>query len=237
MLQVESFLNIALSLSLSLYLSFCCDHNQKESLKEMEVSEQDEQRLREAKEYLAKHDRTKRKHREEDNKHSRRSHKRSKKESSRDRKESKKRHKDIKKKTKVSSKRNLGDLRGHPPAILLDAERDYFAYHQHFWVYLYREEQTTFADMEDTQQARQAFARFVDQYNAGRLEEVYYQGSSMPPDILEECRPTRHQWNFQTSRTEEETLSLLQDGVRKQTEYRMEDDEPSSVSRGATGSK
>ncbi|GAX14096.1 hypothetical protein FisN_8Hu067 [Fistulifera solaris] len=198
----------------------------------MDLTDQDEQRLREAKEYLAKHDRKKRKHGEEEKKH-----KRSKKDDS-SRKQSKKRHKDVKKKTKLSFKKtNLGDPRGHPPARLLDAERDYFAYHQHFWVYLYREEQTTFADMEDTQQARQAFARFVDQYNAGRLEEIYYQGSSMPPDILGECRPTRHQWNFQTSRTEEKSLSLLQDGVRKQTEYRMEDDEPSSVSRGAPGSK
>jgi hypothetical protein len=112
----------------------------------MDLTDQDEQRLREAKEYLAKHDRKKRKHREEEKQHSSR-HKRFKKESSHreSKKESKKkRHKDVKKKTKILSKRtNLGDPRGHPPARLLDAERDYFAYHQHFWVYLYREEQTT----------------------------------------------------------------------------------------------
>ena len=112
----------------------------------------------------------------------------------------------------------LGDPPGKAPSHLLDADRDYFAFHQSLWVWLYREEGMAFNDMT-SDESRDAFGRFVQQYNAGRLEAAYYDEKGLPPAAVEECKTTRHQWSFQTSETERKGLKLLEDGVRKLTEY------------------
>jgi len=111
----------------------------------------------------------------------------------------------------------MGEPLSRAPDKLLNEEEDYFAYHEHFVVYLYREEKCTFDDLDSTA-ARQAFAHFVQRYNTGSLEAPYYD-DVMPIPVVEECRSTRYKWSFQTSRQEAEVLQELQDGVRKQTKY------------------
>jgi hypothetical protein len=111
----------------------------------------------------------------------------------------------------------MGDKYGRTPDPKLDAENDYFSYHQQFWVYLYREEGIAFNDLS-TKDAHSAFRRFVLRYNAGDLEVPYYEG--LPNDVIEEGKTTKHSWNFKTSEKEREGLEALQMGVRRQTEYK-----------------
>jgi hypothetical protein len=147
--------------------------------------------------------------------------------------ERRRREKEKKKKSKQSSSRDekkppkdrvdkstlssLGDIAGKPPATLLDPDKDYFAFHQHLWVYLYREEGIAFGDLT-SDEARHAFQRFCRYYNEGKLEAAYYQ-DILPLKAVEESKTTRHKWSFQTSATEAMTLSVIEKGVRKQTEY------------------
>ena len=113
----------------------------------------------------------------------------------------------------------LGEPLGHPPDRLLDADRDYFAYHEHFWVYLFREERTAFNDLISSDASRAAFARFAARYNAGSLPAAYYDPRGLPAAALDESKTTQHQWKFRTSDAESKRLQALQEGVRKQTEY------------------
>jgi hypothetical protein len=140
---------------------------------------------------------------------------------------SKKAHKKAKKETKTSGRKRiipksnlypLGPLLGKPPEQLLEPEKDYFAYHQHLFLYLYREEGILFSDLT-SEEAREAFGRFVDRYNAGQLESSYYDSKGIPPEALEETKTHNHKWSFNTSQTEQDSLQILQEGVRKQTEY------------------
>jgi len=111
----------------------------------------------------------------------------------------------------------LGDVLGQPPNKLLDPIEDYFAFHQHLWLYLHRQEGITFGDLA-SDEARKAFRKFVTKYNSGKLEKVYY-SSVLPAEAMENNRTTRHRWKFQTSSTEQKSLHMIEEGVRKQTEY------------------
>jgi hypothetical protein len=113
---------------------------------------------------------------------------------------------------------SLGEPLGQAPLRLLDAEKDYFAFHEHFWVYLYRNEQTVFNDLT-SDESHTAFARFVSEYNAGRLESAYYQ-DKLPVEAMEEIQTTKHSWKFRISTAEDESLRTLSMGIRSQTEYR-----------------
>lgn len=121
-------------------------------------------------------------------------------------------------KTETSRLYPLGEISGTPPLKCLDIETDYFAYHQHLWVYLYREEGIVFGDLT-SHNARKAFSRFCQKYNSGNLQQVYYNNGTFPQEALDECKTTRHKWAFQTSETERKSLQLVEEGVRKHTEY------------------
>ena len=138
------------------------------------------------------------------------------------------------KKVDKSKLHSMGNIRGKPPTKALDPEDDYFEYHQHLFVFLYREEGLAFGDLT-SEQAREAFARFCDKYNKGELEDEYYRwNKKLPPEVVEESKTTRHKWNFQTSATELKSLELVGQGVRKQTEY--DRDVPGSgVARAPSG--
>ena len=132
------------------------------------------------------------------------------------------------KKAKAPPKKNdkstlfpMGEPLGHPPDLKINAEKDYFSYHQEFWVYLFREEGTYFNDIE-TKESHAAFARFAKQYNAGKLEEPYYK-RKFPNEVIEESKTTKHSWGFKTTDTERKGLGDLQKGVRRQTEYSSQD--------------
>jgi len=125
----------------------------------------------------------------------------------------------------------MGEKYGQQPDPKLDCEKDYFSFHQQFWVYLYREEGIAFNDL-DSKQAHVAFKRFVKRYNAGDLEVPYYEG--LPNDVIEEGRTTKHSWNFKTSEKEREGLETLQAGIRKQTEYK-DNNNTSSTTNSAVG--
>jgi hypothetical protein len=154
-------------------------------------------------------------------------------------KESKKEHKKESKRDKVRkpNKKNLvplGEPLGHPPTDLLDPEKDYFAFHTQLFVFLWREEGLTFNDMT-SEETHAAFERFVNRYNAGKMEATYYDPKGLPPAAVEESKTTRHTWSFRTTDTEIRSLQNLQEGVRKQTEYadEMEGGHPSkSVAPG-----
>lgn len=167
-----------------------------------------------------RHDRKKRSRRDddysEDDDRRRRSKKHKKKSSKKEHREEKSKPKKLK--VDKSKLYNLGDdVLGRPPDRLLDVELDYFAFHQHLWVYLYREEGIAFGDLT-SEDAREAFVRYCDKYNKGKLQSGYY-ASVLPLEAIEECKTTTHKWAFQTNSTEKESLHLIGEGVRKQTEY------------------
>lgn len=117
-----------------------------------------------------------------------------------------------------SASLSLGPIRGRPPLTLLEPDRDYFAYHQHLWVYLFREGGVAFGDMASSDESRAAFAKFCKLYNRGALEEAYY-ADTLPAVALQQAQTTKHNWSFQTNDTERVSLQLVEEGVRKQTEY------------------
>jgi len=196
----------------------------------------EERLLRKAKEYVKGSDRKeeRKRHHKEDRKERKRrrnddseeSHHRKKKKHHERKDRKKKKHYKLDSKKKESSRKRpnkknlipLGEPLGHAPETLLDAEKDYFAYHQHLWLYLYREEGAAFNDLT-SDESREAFERFVEKYNAGDLELAYYDPKGVPSAALEESQTTRHSWSFRTSEAEEKSLHALQEGVRKQTEY------------------
>ncbi|KAG7350628.1 hypothetical protein IV203_009988 [Nitzschia inconspicua] len=129
-------------------------------------------------------------------------------------------HRSKKETVKRPDKSNLfpmGEAVGSPPSTLIDAEKDYYSYHQEFWIYLFREEGVAFNDL-DTKHAKKAFSRFAKRYNQGDLEEPYY-SRKFPAQVLEETKTSKHSWSFNTSEKERQSLELLQAGVRRQTEY------------------
>ena len=140
--------------------------------------------------------------------------------------EDRSRKKDKKKKKEKSERKSsdtrifisLGPPLGNPPNKLLDADADYFAYHEHLWVYVYREHGRAFNDMT-SEESRAAFRDFVRQYNKGELAEGYYV-EKLPAKVLEECKTTQHAWSFRISETEGRGLRSIEAGVRKQTEYK-----------------
>lgn len=112
----------------------------------------------------------------------------------------------------------LGDVLGRVPKTLLDENDDYFAYHQHFWVYLFREKQVAFNDLS-SEQARDTFKEFVNDYNTGKLESAYYLETGLPSEACDEIKTTQHKWGINISDREGKHLQMLQQGIRKQTEY------------------
>lgn len=111
----------------------------------------------------------------------------------------------------------MGEPLGRSPDSKVNAEEDYFSYHNEFWIYLFREEGTCFNDI-DNDESRAAFARFAKEYNAGMLEEPYYT-RTFPNEVIEESKTTKHSWGFKTTHRERKGLGDLQKGVRRQTEY------------------
>jgi hypothetical protein len=111
----------------------------------------------------------------------------------------------------------MGEPLGTKPDSIINADQDYFNYHQEFWVYLYREEGKCFNDI-DNKDSHAAFARFCELYNSGKLEEPYYK-RKFPHEVIEESKTTKHSWAFKTTHGERKGLDDLQKGVRKQTEY------------------
>ncbi|KAL3795358.1 hypothetical protein HJC23_009531 [Cyclotella cryptica] len=111
----------------------------------------------------------------------------------------------------------LGSILSHPPTEALDPSLHYFSHNPHLRLYLYRAHGIYFEDLS-SDDARSHFEQFVKQYNAGRLEEAYY-NPKLPQEALDQCLRTKHQWKFRTNQVEEEKLNMVKEGVRKQTEY------------------
>lgn len=129
---------------------------------------------------------------------------------------------------------SLGEKFGKPPPTLIDPVSDYFEYHKHFWVYLFREEGKFFNDLT-SEQSHEAFARFAERFNKGDLEASYYCNNGLPQEAIDECRTTAHVWSFSTNDQEQHRLQILQDGVRKQTEYDAKTTSAPNDEGGATG--
>lgn len=150
----------------------------------------------------------------------------------------KRRHRDKKDKKEKKQKRSkterpdksrlhpMGQELGRKPDTLIDPVDDYFTYHEHFWVYLYREEGVAFNDLT-SEGARAGFERFAKVYNAGKLEAEYY-AAKMPAPVLEESKTTKHSWGFNNKMTDTERkgLQTLQEGIWKQTEYNSKEGPP-----------
>lgn len=146
-----------------------------------------------------------------------------------DKKDKKKDVKDAKdaKRPDKSKMHPLGAPLGRKPDKSIDPVQDYYSYHEHFWVYLYREEGTAFNDMT-SEESKEAFERFAKQYNSGDLELEYY-GDKLPPAVIEQSKTTKHSWSFNNVLTDREKkgLQTVQLGIRQQTEYsKKEGEEP-----------
>jgi hypothetical protein len=119
---------------------------------------------------------------------------------------------------------SLGERLGRTPDVVLDPEKDYFAQNQRFRIFLYREYGLTFDELS-SHDARQKFKDFVQKYNVGDLEEGYY-APNVPIEALNECPSTRHQWSLKITQNDSQNLQILQEGVRKQTEYQATEIHP-----------
>ena len=111
----------------------------------------------------------------------------------------------------------LGPIASKPPADPIDAEADYFAFHQHFRLFLYRTKGIYFEDLSSTE-THKMFGKFADKYNNGELEEGYYE-AKLPEEATEQCKRTQHKWSFKTNATEQQSLEMVRAGVKKQTEW------------------
>lgn len=198
-------------------------YDDSESEGERRSSSKYRHRDRRRRDKSSQHKRTKKSRSDEDSEGSyssdydkKRSSKRKKKSSSKSRKHDK-RDKKRKPKPDKSKLISMGEPLGRDPETTIDKEKDYFSYHNEFWIYLFREEGIFFNDL-DTDQARSAFGRFAKEYNAGRLEEPYYT-RSFPNEVIEESKTTKHSWGFKTTTAERKGLGDLQKGIRRQTEY------------------
>jgi len=131
------------------------------------------------------------------------------------------RHKDEVNSTTTNHLVPLGPVINVAPTTLLDPDADYFTYHSHLRLFLFRRRNGTYFEDLTSEMARQEFQRFVNEYNAGRLEQAYYQ-EQLPLEALEPCKRTKHTWKFHTTTKEMESLHLVKEGVRKQTDYKAD---------------
>ena len=99
----------------------------------------------------------------------------------------------------------------------LDSAKDYFAFHDHLRLYLYRSEGIYFEDLS-SEETHAAFEQFCIKYNKGSLEEGFY-AKELPEEAMDQCKRTKHTWNFKTSVAETKSLDLIKSGVKKQTRY------------------
>eukprot|EP00557_Chaetoceros_sp_GSL56_P008224 CAMPEP_0176499266 /NCGR_PEP_ID=MMETSP0200_2-20121128/12829_1 /TAXON_ID=947934 /ORGANISM="Chaetoceros sp., Strain GSL56" /LENGTH=370 /DNA_ID=CAMNT_0017897661 /DNA_START=91 /DNA_END=1203 /DNA_ORIENTATION=- len=113
---------------------------------------------------------------------------------------------------------SIGPIKGNPPKTILDPEQDYFAYHNHLRLYLYRHKGQYFEDLS-SQDARKAFVKFCSKYNQGKLEEGFYDEKELPEEATEQCKRTLHKWKFTTTVMEQKSLDVIKAGVKKQTLY------------------
>jgi len=114
----------------------------------------------------------------------------------------------------------IGPITKKPPEKKISSD-DYFTYHNHLRLFLYHNEGVYFEDLSSTE-THTAFKTFCDKYNSGELEQVYYNKSlTLPEEVMEACKRTKHKWNFNTNTTEQRSLDLIKSGVKKQTEYQQ----------------
>ncbi|KAL7539379.1 hypothetical protein ACHAXR_009249 [Thalassiosira sp. AJA248-18] len=115
---------------------------------------------------------------------------------------------------------SLGNIVHKPPVEQLDSDTNYFSHSSHLRLYLYRQFGIHFENLTSSE-SHDAFKEFTESYNAGNLEEAYYDPSGLlPQDALDQCSRTKHQWKFKTNRLEEQSLNYVKVGVKKQTEYK-----------------
>ena len=147
-----------------------------------------------------------------------RKHDRRKRERSNDRSSKEERGRTIRK-DKIDTKNlcDIGTIRDAKPTTDITSS-DYFSYHNHFRLYLYRNG-SYFEDLSSSE-SKKAFQKFCAKFNDGKLEQGYYE-KELSKQALEQCKRTKHSWNFKTNATEEMSLSQIKDGVRKQTEYKQ----------------
>lgn len=127
---------------------------------------------------------------------------------------------------------SIGPIRENPPKTRLDPEQDYFAYHDHLRLYLYRHKGQYFEDLTSSE-ARKAFVKFCSKYNQGKLEEGFYDEKELPQEAMEQCKRTKHKWAFATTVAEEKSLDMIKAGVKKQTLYNVKTSSSGgSISRG-----
>ncbi|KAL3768628.1 hypothetical protein ACHAW5_004323 [Stephanodiscus triporus] len=117
---------------------------------------------------------------------------------------------------------SMGDIVHETPSERLDAETNYFSHSSHLRLFLYRKYGIYFEDLTSTE-SHACFDEFTKSYNAGELEEAYYNPSGLlPQEALDQCSRTKHNWKFRTNRLEEQSLAMVRAGVKKQTEYNDE---------------
>jgi hypothetical protein len=127
---------------------------------------------------------------------------------------------------------SIGPIRGNPPKTRLDPEQDYFAYHDHLRLYLYRHKGQYFEDLTSSE-AHKVFVKFCSKYNQGKLEEGFYDDKELPQEAMEQCKRTKHKWAFATTVAEEKSLDMIKAGVKKQTLYNVKTSSSGgSISRG-----
>jgi len=113
---------------------------------------------------------------------------------------------------------DLGPVRRDKPANELNPTDDYFQYHNHLRLFIhFTKGGTSFEDLT-SEETHKYFKSFCSLYNGGKLEEAYYL-PELPDELMNVVKRTNHYWNFRTSETERKTLTMVREGVKKQTEW------------------
>lgn len=97
-----------------------------------------------------------------------------------------------------------------PAGVAAISLEDYFGRMEEFRVWLKESRDEYFEDLE-TKDARRRFAKFAAQWNAGRLDRMFYTG--IPTNVRDRCRRTRHAWAFKLSESEKWDLASTKDSI------------------------
>ena len=126
---------------------------------------------------------------------------------------------------------SLGEIALESPQEFLDTDTNYFSHNSHLRLYLFRHYCIYFEGLT-SEESHDAFKEFVSKYNDGKLEAAYYDTKGkLPQEALDQCQRTQHVWNFKTNLTEERSLRIVRDGVKKQTEYDADNDKGGMMQR------
>ncbi|CAM9856209.1 unnamed protein product [Discosporangium mesarthrocarpum] len=123
--------------------------------------------------------------------------------------------KDTRSKRRESTKGHNND---HVEVDIQITEADYFSRSTDFRVWLMTKRKTNFEDLT-SKESHSLFAKFIKDWNLGKLEGFYYEGR-IPEELQAKAKKTQHKWGFVKKLSDQDQMRLAsaQDSVHSSTE-------------------